>query len=126
MPRSLNSCAWRFARRRFGPRSPPVVGVLSVAAYSRGLGCGLAGLVLHPAPTTVEGCRHLILVGLELKTEIRRQSQAQRGVEVDFGSVGASYALCRSIDDVREALARAGITLFSTPGRVVDFHRAAS
>jgi len=33
---------------------------------------------MHLAPTTVDGCRSVILVGLELKTEVGRQSQAQR------------------------------------------------
>lgn len=71
-------------------------------------------LVLHPSPTAIEGCRRAILVGLELKTEIGRQSKVQLGVEADFGAAGASYALCRSIDDVCDALARAGVPMFAT------------
>ncbi|WP_395707957.1 hypothetical protein [Reyranella sp.] len=74
-------------------------------------------LVLHPAPTAIDGCRRVILVGLELKTEIGRQSQVQRGVEADFTSAGATYALCRSIDDVADALARAGVPMHATAGR---------
>lgn len=70
-------------------------------------------LVLHPAPTEIEGCRRCIMIGLELKTPIGRQSQVQRGVEADFAAAGASYALCRSIDDVAEALARAGVPLYA-------------
>jgi len=66
-------------------------------------------LVMHPAPTDVDGCRLVIVVGLELKTEVGRQSVAQRGVEADFAAAGASYVLCRSIDDVQAALARAGV-----------------
>lgn len=71
-------------------------------------------LVMHPAPTEIEGCRRAILIGLELKTPIGRQSQVQRGVEADFTGAGATYALCRSIDDVCAALGRAGVPLFAT------------
>lgn len=73
-------------------------------------------LVMHPAPTETEGCRRVILVGLELKTEIGRQSVVQRTVEADFAGAGATYALCRSIDDVQAALARAGVPIFATAG----------
>jgi len=69
-------------------------------------------LVLHPAPTVVDGCRSVILVGLELKTEAGRQSVVQRNVEADFTAAGATYALCRSIDDVQAALADAGVPMF--------------
>lgn len=74
-------------------------------------------LVMHPAPTEIEGCRRVILVGLELKTEVGRQSVVQRGVEADFGAAGATYALCRSIDEVQAALARAGVPVFAAARR---------
>lgn len=45
---------------------------------------------MHLAPTTVDGCRSVILVGLELKTEVGRQSQAQRAVEADFAVAARS------------------------------------
>lgn len=73
-------------------------------------------LVLHPAPTAIEGRRQAILVGLELKTEVGRQSAVQTGVEADFSAAGATYALCRSIDDAAEALAGAGVPLHATTG----------
>lgn len=69
-------------------------------------------LVWHPAPTAVDGCRAVIFVGLELKTEVGRQSVVQRGVEADFDAAGATYVLCRSIDDVQAALAAAGVPMF--------------
>lgn len=72
-------------------------------------------LVLHPAPTPVDGRRSVILVGLELKTEVGRQSVVQRTVECDFGAAGASYVLCRSLTDVHVALMSAGIPTFATP-----------
>lgn len=74
-------------------------------------------LVLHPSPTEIEGCRRVILIGLELKTEIGWQSIVQRGVEADFAAAGATYALCRSIDHVADALVRAGVPLHATTGR---------
>ncbi len=64
-------------------------------------------LVVHPSP---EG-RGVILVGLELKTEIGRQSAAQRTVQTEFAAAGASYVLCRSLDDVRDALTSAGVPM---------------
>jgi hypothetical protein len=72
-------------------------------------------LVLHPAPRSVEGCRQVIVVGLELKTEVGRQSPVQRAVAAEFAAAGASYALCRSIDDVHAALVAAGIPMRATP-----------
>lgn len=74
-------------------------------------------LVLHPAPTATEGCRRVILLGLELKTEIGRQSQVQRAVEIDFAAAGATYTLCRSLEDVRNSLAAAGIPTIAKSGR---------
>ncbi|MGE0660439.1 MAG: hypothetical protein AB7O63_13150 [Reyranellaceae bacterium] len=74
-------------------------------------------IVLHPTATCIEGCRRTIVVGLELKTEAGRQSQAQRSVESDFTAAGAAYALCRSLDDVADALARAGVPTHATAGR---------
>jgi hypothetical protein len=68
-------------------------------------------LVLHPAPTAVDGMRSVILVGIELKTEIGRQSVVQRAVEADFDAAGAWYVLCRSIDDVEAALRGAGVPM---------------
>jgi hypothetical protein len=73
-------------------------------------------LDVHPAPTAIEGRRHVILVGLELKTEIGRQSVVQFGVEADFIAAGATYALCRSIDDAAEALTKAGVPLHAMTG----------
>jgi hypothetical protein len=72
-------------------------------------------LVMHPAAPTVEGCRHVTVIGLELKTEIGRQSVAQRGVEADFSAAGAAYVLCRSVDDVQAALLRAGVPIAARP-----------
>jgi hypothetical protein len=71
-------------------------------------------LVLHPSPTTLDR-RHVIVVGLELKTEVGRQSAAQREVEADFIAAGAAFALCRSINDVHAALSAAGIPLYAAP-----------
>lgn len=65
-------------------------------------------LVLHPAPAAT------LLLGLELKTACGRQSPVQRTVAAELEAAGAAYALCRSIDDVRAALARAGVPLFAT------------
>jgi hypothetical protein len=73
-------------------------------------------LVLHPAATNVDGCRSVILVGLELKAAIGRQSGVQRGVETDFAAAGATYGLCRSIDDLLAILQRAGVSLFASTG----------
>jgi hypothetical protein len=74
-------------------------------------------LVLHPASRATDDGHGAILVGLELKTESGRQSQAQRAVEAEFAAARASYALCRSIDDVQGALRQAGVPLFATAGR---------
>lgn len=68
-------------------------------------------LVWHPAPSAAEGARSVIMVGLELKTDIGRQSVVQRTVEEDFGAAGARYALCRSVDDVQAALVAAGVPI---------------
>jgi hypothetical protein len=65
-------------------------------------------LVLHPAEE-----RRVIVVGLELKTEIGRQSMAQRAVQEEFAAAGASYALCRSIIDVEQVLEAAGVPIFA-------------
>jgi hypothetical protein len=74
-------------------------------------------LVLHPAPTDIEGRSRCILVGLELKTEAGRQSVVQRAVEAEFQAAGATYSLCRSIDDVQAALDAAGVPLHAVARR---------
>lgn len=63
-------------------------------------------LVLHPdyGGTT-------LVLGLELKTAIGKQSAAQREIEQAFAACEANYALCRSIDDVAQALRDAGIPM---------------
>jgi hypothetical protein len=67
-------------------------------------------IVFHPSLLG----HHTIVVGLELKTEIGRQSGAQRDVERDFTATGAIYALCRSIDDVQAVLRSAGVPFLGT------------
>src|SRR5262245_51498393 len=57
-------------------------------------------LVMHPG--LVHG--DVVVLGLELKTEVGRQSMTQRQVQADFERVGAGYVLCRSLDDVKAAL----------------------
>lgn len=51
-------------------------------------------LVLHPAPTAIDGCRRVIVLGLELKTQVGKQSLVQSAVEAGFAAAGATYALC--------------------------------
>jgi hypothetical protein len=53
------------------------------------------------------------IVGLELKTEIGRQSVAQRAVQDEFEHSGAVYAICRSIDQVQATLEAVGIPVFA-------------
>lgn len=71
--------------------------------------------VLHPAPATADGCGRVIVVGLELKTLVGRQSQSQRAIEDEFAAVGALYTLCRSIEDVHAALTAAGVPVYAAP-----------
>jgi len=57
-------------------------------------------LVLAPGPR---------VLGIELKAVHGRLSEAQKAVETAFGKCHARYAVCRSVDDVMEALDRARI-----------------
>jgi len=63
-------------------------------------------LVLHP----IDDSGTLVL-GLELKTAIGKQSLVQHGIEAAFAACEANYAVCRSIDDVARALVKAGIPM---------------
>jgi len=65
-------------------------------------------LVLHPAP-----CGATIVLGLELKAEGGRQSNAQAKVADEFGRADARYAICRSLADVGGELMAAGIPVFA-------------
>ena len=51
------------------------------------------------------------LVGLELKTEIGRQSLQQKAVAQRFERCGFPYLLARSLDDVEVLLMAAGVPL---------------
>jgi len=47
--------------------------------------------------------------GLEIKAEGGRMSPAQKAVQADFAAAGVPYAVVRSVDDARDALADWGI-----------------
>lgn len=57
-------------------------------------------LVIHPAPAYGGP----IVVGLELKTKAGRISPAQREMMQAFLACRAHYILCRSLDEVKQAL----------------------
>jgi hypothetical protein len=65
--------------------------------------------VMHPVPAAA-AC---LLLGLELKTPIGRQSLVQKQVEADFAAAGAVYRLCRSIDDVERVLRMVGVPVYA-------------
>jgi hypothetical protein len=77
-------------------------------------------LVMHPTPLTNQGNRHAIVLGIELKTEVGRQSLVQRAIEAEFAAAGAGYAVCRTIDGVYAALIGAGIPVFAVPMAVAS------
>jgi hypothetical protein len=72
-------------------------------------------LVLHPTPTEIEGRKRTIVLGLELKNHIGRQSQVQRAIEADFAAAGATYFLCRTVEDTYAALRAAGVPMHAIP-----------
>lgn len=59
-------------------------------------------------------------VGLELKAPKGVQSAEQKAVQRSFPGAGALYYVCRSVEDVEQALFRAGFDLCAT-----TFRRAA-
>ena len=65
-------------------------------------------LVMHPGE---DYSNRSIVLGMELKTSVGRQSSAQLEVERDFAACEAFYFVCRSIDDVALALRDAGIPM---------------
>lgn len=76
-----------------------------------GLVCGLPDiLVMHPAKTGGP-----IVVGLELKTKVGRLSPDQRAMMQAFVDCRAWYILCRSLDEVRDALEFCRVPLHARP-----------
>lgn len=77
-------------------------------------------LVLHPLSLTIGNSslypRACVVVGIELKTADGRQSQAQREVAAEFDLARATYAVCRSIEDVENELRRAGVPARASAG----------
>lgn len=59
-------------------------------------------LILAPGP---------VVLGLELKRDVRAAKQSDEQVEIEaaFGQCNAWYAVCRSLDTVKKALAVVGI-----------------
>jgi hypothetical protein len=62
--------------------------------------------VMHPSPMGGS-----MVIGLELKTPVGRQSLVQKQVEADFTAAGGFYCICRSIDEVERVLIATGIPL---------------
>lgn len=50
-------------------------------------------------------------VGIELKSKTGRQTEAQKAVQKRFEDIGWPYTVCRSVDDVQDALEAAGVPL---------------
>ena len=53
------------------------------------------------------------LVGIELKAPKGRQSDEQKAVQRAFEQAGGFYYVCRSVDEVEDALRQTGIPLYS-------------
>ena len=50
-------------------------------------------------------------VGIELKSKTGRQTPAQKSVQERFEDIGWPYSVCRSVDEVQDALEAAGVPL---------------
>lgn len=73
-------------------------------------------IVLHPVASAGSeyGCW---LIGIELKAPKGRQSPEQVAVQAAFEQAGGMYHVCRSVEEVEDALRSDGIPLFSTMRR---------
>lgn len=87
-----------------GQRSKATAGKLR----AEGVKAGVADLIVI-APHGV--------LAIELKTDTGRQSQSQRGWQSALEDVGHTYRICRSIDEVEEALREFGLHLHATVWR---------
>ena len=64
--------------------------------YAAGLNKGWPDmLILHPGP---------IVLGLELKSQTGRLTPEQRDLMESFSTLGAHFTVCRSVEEVQDAL----------------------
>lgn len=68
-------------------------------------------LVIHPGRMP----KMATALGIELKADAGKMSNAQVAIAGAMREAGAEYVVCRSIDDVVEVLAEAGIPLHARP-----------
>lgn len=59
-----------------------------------------------------------VAIGIELKAKKGAQSDEQKSIEVSFIKAGMAYWLCRSVEDVEDALRRECVPLHATTMRV--------
>ena len=67
----------------------------------------IIGIVQHRC--VLSQMDHALPLAVEVKSRVGRQSPAQREFELRWEQAGGLYVLCRSVDELREALRDAGV-----------------
>jgi hypothetical protein len=103
---------------RLALRPPTIWTTIGHGGGGKARGGQLKAMGMHPGwPDILVMARFptgMVLVGLELKTKVGRQSPEQRAMEQKFKDCAAWYILCRSVEEVEKALRFCKVELHAT------------